>query len=455
MTTVDPRGRVPKTTYKGPSTPWSGASVTKRAPDSTTDIQKFLRAQGYAIPVDGKFGDLTRSALADWHSGKGRRNPDAWTAKLLKIHDSAHTNSPASRNNQVNQAGASPNNSAKTSTIKTGTGAPNLEGLMGGLGGLYSNDTLDPDLYAKSMVETEYGPILAELQREEQRIRSAGPQHLANIDQIYANMRQSNDARSLATNELSQRLQNTTTSTAGSLVSALGLEAADPSVRTTLGANASIEGDYLRDVGAANQQYGLDIGNALNLEQGYAKQAAMSEDNTTLEDIIAKRSETMGGMGGAMNKYRLDAMGTLQDISSSRMKDQLALAQFKMAMAMAPLDKQKQIAAITGMGLDQDLTRAQIGATNRSNRPKPATNAGAPRNFGQLTGDKTLELQNSILESIPQGAKVKDIVRIINSTIRAAGYDPFSNLKAKQFALNAARAAGIAKPDPRWWGGGR
>jgi hypothetical protein len=406
---------------------------------------------GYAIPVDGKMGPLTKSAINDWHKGKGSRNPDAWTAKLLKTRDTSHDNHGVTPNNQRNQPARSGTNPLRPANQRVDA-APAGRNISTSNDGLLSNE-LDPDVFASSLVEAEYGPILAELQREEQRIRQSGPARLGQIDRIYADLSNRIGERTASNRGTNERLQAATTGSAASLASALGLGAADPSVLATLGASTGIERDFLRDVAAADERLGADLGVAAEAEEAAQKALVGSDIEEALSSISSTRREATGSRAADLIKYRLDALEMQQGLKSQQLKDKLAIFNAEMAASMAPLEMRKALLDLKRGNADIAYTQAQTAAATRSNRPKPAE--PSRRNFQQLAPDERLMLQDSILNRVA-GVKggVNKKVALINSMLRGAGYNPIANRHARQFAFDTAKAAGI-RPSMRWWQGGR
>lgn len=406
---------------------------------------------GYAIPVDGKMGPLTRSAIRDWESGKGSRNPDKWSANLRRVSDPNTTNSGVNQNNQRNQPAHSRSNNLKPVNNRPGV-KPAGRNFGSGMDGLLSNEDLDVDVLANAMVESEYGPILAEIQRQERRVRESGPERLNQIDRIYADLQGSIRSRNTANADISERLQRGTETAATSLAGALGLEAADPSVLATVGANTSIERDFLRDISAADAQFGNNLLAGAASGQASAREAAMAEDRGLLEELTSQRAELTANRGNDLLKARMQALELQQNLKSSRLKDRLALFQAQMAAKMAPIEQQRALQQLLAGDLGLQMDQARLN--NLLNPPKKPPTEPIRRNFGQLAPDERLDLQNAILGAIQPGMKTQQTVRLINSRLRAAGYNPFLNNKVKQFAFDTARAAGLY-PSRRWWGTGR
>jgi type I site-specific restriction endonuclease len=444
--------------YKGSSRQMRGLEYVRPDPGYTAGsikaTQTFLKNQGYAIPVDGKMGPLTKSALADWHKGKGSRNPDRWTSKLLGVRDTQHDNHGVTTNNQRNQPARSPSNNLKAQNQRVNQ-RPAGRNISTSNDGLLSNES-DPDVFASSLVEAEYGPILAELQREEQRIRQSGPARLGEIDRIYSDLSNRISERTASNRGVNERLQASTTGAAASLASALGLGAADPSVLATLGASTGIERDFLRDTAAADERFGADLGVAAEAEEAAQKSMVGTDIEEALSSISSTRREAQGSRAADLIKYKMDYEQMQAQNKSQALKDKLAMFSAEMAASMAPLERQKMLQDLLRGNADIAYTQAQTAAAGRSNRPKPPTPAEpARRNFQQLAPDERLMLQDSILNRVA-GVKggVNKKVALINSMLRGAGYNPISNRYAKQFAFDTAKAAGI-KASKKWWGGGR
>ena len=148
----------------------------------------------------------------------------------------------------------------------------------------------------------------------------------------------------------------------------------------------------------------------------------------------------------------MKALEFTEGLRSNRLKDKLAIMQANLAASMAPLEQQRLMQQLMAGELDMNLTQAQIGATRRSNRPQARDSEPVRRNFGQLAPDERLDLQNSILEMLQPNMKTNQVVKLINSRIRTAGYNPIKNKQAKSFAYNTAKAAGLY-PSWKWWGG--
>jgi hypothetical protein len=409
--------------------------------------QEFLKKQGYAIPVDGRMGPLTKSALSDWHKGKRFRNPQAWTAKLVKTHDPNRDNHGVNDNNQRNQPARSTSNNLKPKNNRAGI---NPAGNFSSSGDGYLSNELNPDVFSSAMAEAEYGPILAELQREERRIREGGPQRVADIDRIYSDLQTRIGQRTAANRTTNERLQASTTGAAASLASALGLGAADPSVLATLGASTGIERDYLRDVAAADERLGADLGVAAGAEEAAQKVAVNADIEEALRTISSERAKAQGARSSDTQKYRMQALELQEKLRSDRLKDKIALFNAELAASMAPVEMKRALQQLRAGNVGIQLDEARLDQMLNPPPPPPSR-----RNFGQLAPDEKLTLQDSILtrvNALPQGAGVNRKVALINSMLRAAGYNPLRNNAAKQFAFDTARAAGI-NPSRRWWGG--
>ena len=107
-----------------------GGSRFDGAQNHILALRHFLRSQGYAIPATGDHeGHLMRSALKDWQSGVGKRDPHAWTEQFLKQRAAQNLAHDPTR------AGPHGIDVPKTAAQKKMAGMPYKSGKGGGGGG--------------------------------------------------------------------------------------------------------------------------------------------------------------------------------------------------------------------------------------------------------------------------------------------------------------------------------
>ena len=309
---------------------------------SVRAMQQFLRAHGYNISVDGVLGPQTKAAAANW---RGARNPRAWNAGNVRVDDPNRTNSPTSHNNQRNQPGQSPNNNIKPQD------AGHTKGIQGsiktvGVGrGLLSNNAIDPNVYARAMVDSKYGPILGELARQEAEARTAGESHLAQAGGWYDALTGNIAARGAETNAEMARVQNTIGSVAPGIMSALGL-GADSAAAPDIAAEGSMQADYQRSIGASQSAFSRDLASVADLQRVSALQGIQGDTSNTLREIQGQRSDAIAARGNEYTGAAQDARVLAQQMQGDQLKNRLALFQAQLAAQTAPLEYQGAVAKL-------------------------------------------------------------------------------------------------------------
>jgi len=174
-----------------------------------------------------------------------------------------------------------------------------------------------------------------------------------------------------------QNLLNQETSTGVGFAQALGLAAA-PEAAATVGANASIEQDYLRDVGASEKSLASELGTAISEEGALAQGRTRSAYDEMLADIFGQRRDIQSQRGNELIGARQDAIRMANEqqalraeMGSNRLKDTLAIRNQQIAEAMLPVEKRKALADLRSQGISDAYTQARIADLMSPEPTKP------------------------------------------------------------------------------------
>lgn len=418
-------------------------------------LQQFLRAQGYNLTLDGVIGPLTKSAILDWHSGVGRRNPQAWSRKNVKIDDTHRSNSGASANNQINQPADSPDTPYRKDDSQTAKGKRTTTNVNKLGGGLLSNNAINPRVLAQSMVDAKYGPILGELMRSEKSVRTQGSVNLTDIENWYGTLDENIEDRNAASSARDAANLAAMEGIAPSVATAFGLEPGSEAA-TTIAVQGDIGVDTARMINESSSDFANNLRSIAGIAGGNALNNERARQRQTLAEIAGQRRDLLAAKGSDFQGAYMDAIGAQSSLESEALKNQLAVFNAQMAMKMAPIQVQKAMADLQGSILGNQYTTTRI---NHILNPKPKPKAGTSRNFVDLGNEARYQLAGDITEGAqglrqtldPTKNNSKALVQFINNRLRMAGYKPGANRQVGQFAFDIARSLGI-QASPKWWG---
>lgn len=445
--------------------------TASRIHKNTLAMQKFLVDKGYNIVADGQLGQQTKSAAANW---RGQRTPNKWNQRFAPIESSDRGSSPPNpETNQVNQPNDSPNTRSSPKRGKKKPTPVKVRGMSRGLSS--NNEFLNPDLYARASVDAKYGPVIAELERQQKATNIEGAREVTQIGNWWEESAVGEQERATEVNTSNDAAVAQMLGLGGGLASALGVGADDPAVRSAVAGATALQVGLLQNVAANSRTQGAAA-------PGFARQSgaagqAVSRRSTKerFDELGGELVEQRSARGNELIERRNDARMLNEQIKGERFKNQIALMNAQLAAATAPLEQQgamlgiqRQIMALQQGQLGMQGQRlSNQGAAKRNaliGKPPPARPGEKPRrNFVQLNPEERSSLNESLMERLApllipndagKTATIPRIVGALNAQLKNYGYKPGKNRQVGQFALGILAQLGI-KGDPRWYGLGK
>ncbi len=312
------------------------------------------------------------------------------------------------------------------------------------------------DEYLNALMEAEYGPALAELQRETERTRNVGENRALEIGDLYnryvGDLGTSNAASAAEREKRLLQIQ--------------GLPAAfnvgmDESVRKDLAGYSDISADTARTLATVEGDYDRRMAESARMGGVFTQGQIRRGTDADVEELSAKRRDLLAQRGAKRTSTSME----------------LKLANREFALKAAELS-----AAAEGMGLDSEKTRAEIAAmgaslglderkfglekaktaadiaytqaqTRKANKYKPGGGATKfPRKFSKLTPVDREALGTTVLKRLGQVEDQATIVRIINNSLKSMGYNVYQNKKVGRYAQQLYATYTGRPGDPKWWG---
>lgn len=444
-------------------------SLIRHNTDSVRAMQKFLVSKGYNIVVDGVNGPQTQSAAQNWRTA---RTPGAWSGRHAPIEESSRSNPPANEHNQHNQPGDNPATPTKPRKVIPKQAPQKVVGLPRGLSS--HTDFLNPDLYARASVDAKYGPIIAELERQEGRTSAEGAREVSQIGNWWEESAEGEAARATEANTANDAALQQMGSLGSGLAAALGVGADDPAVRNAVAGSQALQLGLLQGV-AANQRTAGAAAPGFARQSGAAGQAvSRKETRAALDELRGQRTSAVTAKGNEYIEKRGDARVLNEQVKGERFKNQIALLNAQLAAASMPMEQQGKALEIDRMiqqlqlgQLGVSQAKANLVGTRKRNaqigKPTPARPGEKPRrNFVQLNPAERSSLMTSIIEQLggtvtdpdpdkPGNQGIPGTVSRVNALLRGYGYKPKQNQRVGDFAMDILRALGIKNPDPRWY----
>jgi hypothetical protein len=426
----------------------SGYGPPPKKRPSTHDVQAYLRKLGYNIAVDGDMGPITRSAMAA-HAHK--IGAHAWNMRNAHIDDANQHNTPVNKNNQRDVA-TRPNRhmdrQPNVRPVNVRSGKTGHTVMKGGAG---KSEGMSATRYVDAMMDAQYGPILAELQRQETSQTNIGNNKMAEERDMYNNW--STDLAARAATGATDRAKNIQAIEAPNF--AVGM---DPAVAAELAARSDISADTARTLSAGDAAFDQRMIEAAKAGGVFAASQANQDMQSKVKDIQAQRTDVLGQRGAARNV-------ALQDKMQSDREYGLKLQEMIAGMQGMGLDTAKAELQLEAMrsGLVNDVLGRQKAMADIKYRNKQTrllgTNKGKgtqafPRKFDKLRPDDRQKLSDIVLghlNGVPN-ANTQTIVRIINNSLRSYGYKPRGNRTVGEFAASLYGAYTGRNPNRKWWG---
>lgn len=396
-------------------------------------MQYTLRKHGYNLPIDGKMGPLTRSALEDYHKGVNKRNPEAWN----KAH---------------NRGGKSG---------KGGGGGGGGKGGKGGGGGGGGGDEFG-DLLAKLMKLTKKGGQVGEEIPMSLLDQLSNPAADEAIQKLYDQQRaalEANNAQSIAdiqnwygqvgssfaaSKEEAARIaaQTGAEMQAGTqgLIGSLG-GGANPASAAVAG-SGNVGAAMLAALGQAEQNYSSDMGPIL---QDEAAGASARQKALLTQSLSSLDSEYLAQMIGRSDSRTSDRLNlTMQIINANnnlaeqRYQNMLAGAQAGLAGLMSGVQ-------IQGGQLDNMIKQWQLDNPDKQ-LGAPDPNAPGQKAFipwAQLPPDQRVAaIQQAVSMALgPAGNPVAGPLVTYNRAVKALiQLGGWNNEQAKQMIKDFLRS---------------
>lgn len=401
-----------------------GGPAPAREP-TTKQIQDHLRSLGYKLASDNQMGPITRSAMA---AVKNHIPAKVWNL---------HITHPTNANNQRQQSNEPAGPARTVPAIRSGkTGAEVLGSASHG-GTMFPG--IDPNMYTKALMDAEYGPVLAELMRQERVTRSSGDNRVAEIQDMYG----AQQNRMQGYEKDNQAARDVAIQRIGGLAGGLGAGIAmDPNVQGDVNARGNIAESTARLLDMTDRNTGTASIRNMGLGGIFAANQAREDTRTKLGDIFTKRSAAIAERGAK-------AVTTKQDMLKW-------MTETGMAAQKLGLDTQSTMASLASAAAG---IRNKDASTNYFN--KRAANVGKakagstfPKLFKNMSAPQKKQVGDAVRNAVgdPTGKNTEQIVRMINSTLRSYGYKPKMNRNWGNFAKNLYESITSQKADPGWWG---
>lgn len=393
---------------------------------SIIDIQRFLHNRGYDIAVDGKMGPQTQSALADWHKGKGTRNPAAWSARHglnpSPVFKSAHPGAHFAGGGGGGGGPTDPPPADPTSAL--------LASLMAGAGKVGS---MIPASTADAMAGMQFDPQIHDLEVAMAKAPRQNAQNLSDIGNFYGQVRGSlktaaaRDAAGYAAGKTSLG------DAVNAIVSSLGGSANGGSA--TVGAAGADAVGTLGALAQADSQFQNDMQPLLAAEAAGQKSQELARQSQRSTDVQAQLEDLLGQRGQAKSAALADILDKNNSLAQQRFANRAGLLNTLAAMQTAGIQSQMK-------GIDLALKAKKLAA------PPPGTFAAAsPASKSKVAQSITQALidptTHQRLSSVPDYHRAAQIAADI---VRSNGWAATNPAVIQQLILPALHTAGFYPP---------
>lgn len=413
-------------------------------------LQTFLKNRGYNLKIDGVIGPRTKSAMADWHKGEGKRNGPAWSGRVAPV-DHVHT-APTNANNQTPVTRNGRTQTPKDTQPKAGTqtrvttsrGRAEVPATSLSNTGLTDDPSslFDVDVLANAQMEAKYGPVLAEYLRQEKNLKTMGDNRVAEIEDMYGTFTKDITTRNQEAAALRGSMAAATEGLAPAIAGGIALE---PAVAAELAARGDIESDYAAQMNQSAGDFDRRMVSTAQAGGVFAQGQARGETAAGLEKLGAERGDTVAQRGADLvatrqalqewvvdqqmkrDQFALQEHQTLAGIQDAKTKNAIALAELEAANAMLPLEAQKTKAELQKLYADIRSTNAETWATLNPTLADPPD--------PQEITDKRQERKNKVLNNMYAQTRHEDGRWRVNMTqtwarakaaMRSQGVDPNS-----------------------------
>lgn len=366
-------------------------------------MQQFLKNRGYNIMVDGIIGPRTKSALADWHKGKGVRNPGGWSQSVAPVDEVRPGVKTNNGQNPAPSRPAPPKDVPKGAPklgvdygkhsfyqpvvgtqkpVVTGKGRPNLPGVPANNmpGG---QNSFDVDVLANAQMEAKYGPVLAEYLRQEQNVRNMADNRVAEIGDMYGMYTKGIDTRNQEATAFRGTMAAATEGLAPAIAAGIAL---DPQAAAELANRGDIESDYAQQMAGSAGDFDRRLAGAAQAGGVFAAGQERAEAAGKIGELGAERKDTLAQRGAdlvatrqALTEWQADQFfrqrelalnerSTNASIADAQIKNRISIAELKAANAMLPLEAQKTAAELAQLYANIEQTTKE---TAMLGQPEP------------------------------------------------------------------------------------
>lgn len=324
----------------------SGAKRSKISFDnmSVKARQKWLRGQGYNVAVDGKLGPQTKAATNAWRNKVG--------AKMFNKRQGGATGA----SNPADLSGT-------TAPVGGGGGGGGGGGRRnrGGGGGSSQEQTFDlinPGKYARGSVESEFGPLLGEMQRDISLQRRQGGQNLADLQSWFQQLEGTRAQGAQANTAAQQQAEGEFNQANLGITNALGGAANTGGAQAAGYASAALAG--LTGVGQAQGNFDRNMQSILASQGIDARRTEQGRQSQIMQDLLGKRQDLFKAKGSALAKALAEAQILRTQQRGQNIEQQRMMQEMGLAADMAPLQM-----AQARQGLAQGRQELRQGKANQ------------------------------------------------------------------------------------------
>jgi hypothetical protein len=351
-------------------------------------MQLFLMGKGYkGISPTGVVDRATMQAQQAWHA---RSAADFKTSHAPKPPANTGRNLPGGTTTDPGNGGGNGGNNQQKRPP-----APGLQDLM--IGGRSIPDIIatimkgngldnmpqvtpqhvDPGTFGGLMAQMQFGPQIAEIQRQQQQVQANLNPQLANIDAAYGNAGAQVQAGHDANQATAQQMQGSQDNILQALAGTPGMT--DPAVTQALGADAATSKGLLAQQALA--QSGLDNANAadVRLQQANSRTQATNQTNQSLDQLRGQLIDALSQRGMGAYKNAVDAMQMNDQFRGNAINDQAQATNTRLAQALAgPQITASRLGNVTNSaGLLEQLANDQFNRQQQTAAGARADAAGA------------------------------------------------------------------------------
>ena len=449
-----PSGRTPP-----PGMSWDDFQETQETllpgkPLNVKALQRHLRSEGYKIPLTGKMGPLTKSALADYLKlGKnsnmgaamakalkgtvitGKRNPKAWNQRFGTGRNTQRVERP------LTGPGGQLTGAGNLGPVPP-TGVVTLAAPGAGAGPAYAPlrpgqvpqgaQMFDPG-FADQMAAA-YDPMISNLQRNREAALRAAEMNAQETRGWYDQVVGSLGKAAGRDKQINSAARESMTDATQAILSSLGGVANEGA--GVVGAAGTEAVGTIAALGSAQEQYNEDLAPLLQGEGAGMATRVRSQGSKNAAELASRLAEAQGQRGGARAEAMLQIAQMNNDIRNGRADRSMQLRQYNDQLAQQGFNNQMTMAQaqLAALGLD-----AQLRGGGRSPAATSYPYAKAPQST-------RVGATNQATDAI-QGMSYPEALQTVNQILRGYGWS-LKNPAVLSLRNQILAEAGI-KVDPR------